>query len=341
MSIVDVAVYRDGARLPGTPSLAEAHAETRAGGGFTWVGLFRPDHAEVAELSEIFGLHPLAAEDVMQGHQRPKLERYDDHQFMVVRPARYLDEPELVEFGELHVFLGADFVITVRRAENPELGEVRARMEAEPELLRLGPAAALYAILDRVVDDYEPVMSGLENDIGEIEDALFNGETASRDLAKRIYLLSREVIEFQRATVPLLEVAQARHRAEEIGANDPELRRYLRDVIDHLIPVVERLDGFRQLLRDALTVHLGIVNQERNDQMAEMTERSVRQSEDMKKISSWAAIIFAPTLISGIYGMNFIAMPELDWPVGYPLALLAMFSFAGVLYTIFKRKNWL
>lgn len=336
-----MAVYRDGIRLPGTPTLALARETATESGGFTWVGLLRPDAAQLAELAETFGLHPLALEDVAQGHQRPKLERYDDVTFMVLRPARYLDEPELVEFGELHLFVGPDFVITIRHAENPELGAVRRRMEAEPELLRLGASAALYAILDRVVDDYEPVVAGLENDIGEIEDVLFNGDGVSRDLAKRIYLLSREVIEFLRATRPLLDAAQERHRAAEDLGLDTELRRYLRDVIDHLIRIVERLEGFRQLLRDTLTVHMGLINQERNDQMASMTEMSIKQSDDMKKISSWAAIIFAPTLISGIYGMNFEVMPELAWPLGYPLALVAMLGFAGVLYAIFKKKDWL
>lgn len=341
MSIVDIAVYQDGRRLPGSPSVAEARAVSAATGGFTWIGLLRPDSAELSELASVFGLHPLAVEDVKQGHQRPKIERYDETLFLVLRPARYLDEPELVEFGELHVFLGPDFVITVRRAENPDLRQVRARMEADPGLLRLGPAAALYAILDRVVDAYEPVIAGLENDIGEIEDELFDGNGVGMDTAKRIYLLSREVIEFQRATTPLLEVVRERARTPEAQAADPELRRHLRDVVDHLIPVVERLDGFRESLRDALSVHLSLVNQQRNDQMAELTERSVQQSEDMKKISSWAAIIFAPTLISGIYGMNFTFMPELEWPAGYALALGAMAAFAVSLYAVFKRKNWL
>lgn len=341
MPIVDVAVYRDGKRLPGEPSLHEARGLAAESGGFAWVGLFRPDEDELRELATIYGLHPLAVEDVLQGQQRPKLERYTDSVFMVLRPARYLDEPELVEFGELHLFVGDDFVITIRLAQNPELGEVRTRMEAEPELLRLGPAAALYAILDRVVDDYEPVVRGLENDIGEIEDELFDGAGVSPELAKRIYLLSREVIEFQRATRPLLVAAQERHRLAEREQVDPELRRYLRDVIDHLILVIERVDNFRQLLRDLLNVHMGLVSQERNDQMTEMTETSIRQSDQMKKISSWAAIIFAPTLISGIYGMNFEVMPELAWPLGYPLALVAMAGFAAALFAIFKKKDWL
>ncbi|MBL3700663.1 magnesium and cobalt transport protein CorA [Leucobacter luti] len=341
MSLVDVAVYHEGKRLPGNPSPHEARRIAAEIGGFAWVGLLRPGADELRELATAYELHPLAIEDVLLGKQRPKLEQYSDTVFMVLRPARYLDEPELVEFGELHLFVGDNFVITVRLAENPELSEVRTRIEAEPELLRLGPAAALYAILDRVVDDYEPVVLGLENDIAEIEDELFNGAGVSPELAKRIYLLSSEVIDFQRATRPLLEATQARHRAAEREAVDPELRRYLRDVIDHLIVVTERADGFRQLLRDLLNVHMGLVSQDRNDRMTEMTEISVRQSDQMKKISSWAAIIFAPTLISGIYGMNFRLMPELDWAAGYPLALLAMAGFAGALYAVFKKKDWL
>lgn len=356
MAIVDVGVYREGRRLEGVESIPEAHAHASLlPGAFAWVGLLRPTPDELALVAETFGLHALAVEDVATGKQRPKAEFYGDVLFLVLRPARYLDAVEEVEFGELHMFVGENFVLTIRLAENPSLGEVRRRMEDEPELLSLGPGAAAYAILDRVVDDYEPVVQGLQKDIDEIEDELFNGSGTSVALARRIYELSGEVIAFQRATAPLLGLVRDLRAREErrsagiplspapasVAAWDVELRRHLRDVEDHLIRIVEFADGFRYMLRDALSVHLGLVGREQNEQMALMTEASVRQSDQAKKISSWAAIIFAPSLVTGIYGMNFDLMPELHWAFGYPAAIGLMLAFAGSLYVIFKKKDWL
>ncbi|MBP1326620.1 magnesium transporter [Leucobacter exalbidus] len=341
MSLVDIAVYLDGVRVPGAGTLPEAAAQARELGGFVWLGLLNPSDAEVQQLGEVFGLHPLALEDVSQGHQRPKLERYDDSTFLVLRPARYLPDTELVEFGELHVFIGPNFIVSIRLAEHPKLSGMRQDLEQQPEVLRLGPPAVLHALLDRVVDDYEPVVRGIEKAVDEIEDELFDGSGSRRQLARRIYLLSREVITFQRAARPLLEAIKDPHQVEAAGLTQVELRRYLRDVVDHLIPICDRIDNYRQLLQNALTVHLSLATQAREEEMAQMTQTSIEQSEAMKKISSWAAIIFAPTLISGIYGMNFATMPELDWGIGYPLAMLAMGGFAVTLYVIFKRKNWL
>jgi magnesium transporter len=310
----------------------------KAKAGLAWIGLYRPTDEEVRTVADEFSLHHLAIEDTLKGHQRAKLERYGDVLFLVLRPARYLDAEERVEFGELHIFLGPDFVVTIRHAESPNLARVRHRMEESPGLLGLGTEAVLYAILDQVVDEYGPVVAGLQNDIDEIEDQLFDGDPS---VSRRIYALSREVIEFQRATQPLTGMFQSLQQNFEKYDVDVELHRSLRDVLDHTIRIVERGDAFRQLLQDALTVHSTLVAQRQNDEMKRLTETSLSQSEEVKKISSWAAILFAPTLVGTIYGMNFDYMPELYWPLGYPFALALMVAGGFVLYRVFKKKDWL
>jgi magnesium transporter len=338
MTVIDNAIYRDGTRVATPTSLDETFEQRAEHGGFAWIGLYRPSDAELDALAAEFGLHQLAVEDTRKGHQRAKLERYGDTLFVVLRPARYLDAEEEVEFGELHVFIGPDFAITIRHAESPNLARVRHRLEAAPELLAKGPEAVLYAVLDEVVDEYAPVDSGLENDIDEIEEQLFSGDPV---VTRRIYDLASEVMEFQRATRPLVGMFDALERGFEKYAIDLELQRYLRDVKDHVIRIVERGDTFRQLLQNALQVHSTLVAQRQNEEMQQLTQTSLTQSEEVKKISSWAAIIFAPTLVAGIYGMNFSHMPELDKPWGYPFAVALMLAFAGVLYGLFKRKGWL
>jgi magnesium transporter len=285
-----------------------------------------------------FNLHPLAVEDAIAAHQRAKLERYGTTLFTVLRPARYLDDVERVEFGELHVFTGRDFVVTIRHAEAPDLGRVRDRLERSPDLLRLGPEAVLYAILDQVVDEYAPVVGGLENDIDEIEDQLFRGD---REVSRRIYELSREVIEFQRATQPLLGMLASLEAGFEKYQVDLELQRSLRDVQDHAIRIVERASSFRVLLQNALTVHTTLVGQQQNEEMRSLTEASLAQNEEVKRISAWAAILFAPTLVGTIYGMNFDHMPELHWLFGYPLAIGLMLVTSITLYVVFRRRGWL
>jgi magnesium transporter len=303
-----------------------------------WIGLYRPDENELASLASEFDLHELVLEDAIVAHQRPKLERYDDTLFVVLRAARYVDETEEVEFGEIHVLTGADFVVSVRHAEEPALGAVRRRLESNPDLLRLGPEAVLYAILDRVVDGYAPVVAGLRNDIDEIEYEIFSGEP---QVSRRIYELSREVVDFQRATHPLLPMLSALRAGFAKYSIDEELQRYLRDVEDHLSQVIEHVDGFRQLLGDMLTLNATLVAQQQNEEMRALTQASNAQNEEVKKISAWAAILFAPTLIGTIYGMNFEHMPELDWRLGYPIALLLMAVTCVSLYGIFKHRGWL
>lgn len=338
MAIVDNGIYVDGARTANPGSIDETFELMRERGGMGWIGLYRPDADELQTVAAEFRLHELAVEDALRGHQRPKLEHYEDHLFVVLRPARYLDAEEEVEFGEVHVFVGRDFVVTVRHAEEPDLAHVRSRLEADPELLAHGPEAVLYAILDEVVDRYAPVLAGLENDIDEIENQLFVDDV---DATQRIYALSREVLEFQRAAQPLTDMVGGLLREGAERGADAELQRRLRDVHDHAIRVADRAATFRAVLENALTVESTIVARRQNEAMRRMTEESISQGDQMKRISAWAAILFAPTLIGSIYGMNFHGMPELNWPYGYPLSIAAMAALGGGLYLAFKRKGWL
>lgn len=360
MSVIDNAVYIGGHRKADPESLdqalgalrdcqhdsaqrADSNAAANGEGGvdrcFCWIGMLRPSEAELHEVAGEFGLHALAVEDTVNAHQRPKMERYGETQFVVLRPARYVDPVEVVELGEVHLFIGPDFVITVRHAEEPDLAVVRQRLEDDPDLLAHGPYAVLYAVLDKVVDDYGPVLDGLQDDIDEIEVQVFDGDPA---VSRRIYQLTREVIAFQRAVEPLQEMfGELRGRFGKGGdATDLELRRLMRDVVDHTTRVLERTEGFRQLLTNILTVNSTLVAQRQNDKMTELTEAGIAQSEQMKRVSSWAAILFAPTLVAGIYGMNF-KMPELDWMLGYPFAVTLMVLLAVGLYLGFKRQGWL
>ncbi len=338
MVLVDNAVYMDGRRTAQPGTLGETFAELGARGGMAWIGLYRPGEDELFQLADEFHLHPLAVEDTTKAHQRAKLERYGDTIFTVLRPARYVDSTEKVEFGELHVFAGRGFVVTVRHAESPNLAAVRRRLEARPEFLRLGPPAVLYAIFDEVVDEFAPVVAGLENDIDEIEDQLFSGDPS---VSRRIYELSREVIEFQRATHPLVGMVEDLERGLDGEELDVELRHALRDVRDHALRVVERADAFRLLLQNALSVNATLVTQQQNEEMRRLSAAGYEQNEQVKRISSWAAILFAPTLVGTVYGMNFDHMPELHWTFGYPMALLLMLAMGVGLYVVFKKHRWL
>ena len=338
MALIDNAVYVDGHRTADPADLTATRETMRDRDGMAWIGLYRPTAEEIRAIAAEFSLHPLAVEDALKGHQRAKLERYGDTLFVVLRPARYRDDEEQVEFGELHLFVGPDFVVTIRHAEAPDLASVRRRLEASPQLLAMGPEAVLYAVLDEVVDKYAPVVAGLENDIDEIEDELFSGaDSASR----RIYELAREVIGFQRATQPLVAMLEALLRGSDKYRVDLELQRYLRDVHDHALRIADRTGAFRSILENALTVDATLAAQRQNDEMRRMTEFNLAQNEEIKKISSWAAILFAPTLVGTVYGMNFEHMPELDWTYGYPLSLALMVGLGFALWGVFKRKRWL
>ncbi|MGO4535790.1 magnesium/cobalt transporter CorA [Leifsonia sp. 2MCAF36] len=321
--IVDNAVYVDGHRTE-PPSLEETSETVRDRGGFAWIGLYRPTADELQAVAQEFDLPSLAVEDALSGHQRSKIEKYGSMLFVVLRPADYVDETEKVEFGEVHLFLGDDFVITVRHFESPDLSGVRRRLEGDAALLAHGPIAALYGILDEIVDEYAPVIAGLEDDIDEIEDQLFSGD---RGVSRRIFELSTEVMHFQRAVDPLRGVLTSLRQGLLAHEEDEALRDAFRDIEDHVIRITERADGFRQILQNALTVHTTLVGQQQND--------------EVKKISGWAAILFTPTLVGTIYGMNFRIMPELHWAWGYPFALLLMLAMGVGLYFVFKRKGWI
>ena len=326
--IVDRAIYRDGVRAAEPRDLTAMRQVCRDGGGIAWIGLYQPTSEEFDDIADVFDLHALAVEDAIGAHQRPKLERYGEILFCVLRPARYIEESESVEFGEIHVFAGPNFVITVRHSQATELAHVRKGLEARPDLLKGGPFVILHAIMDRVVDDYAPVVAGLQNDIDEIEDDVFDGSPSA---SRRIYELSREVIEFQRATKPLGPMLE--RLLGDPKVNEEEAK-YLRDVHDHALRVQEQVTSFRQLLQNILSVNLTL-------ETKALTEVSNAQNEEVKKISAWAAILFAPSIVGTIYGMNFDNMPELNWQYGYVFALGLMLTAGVALYAMFKRLKWI
>jgi magnesium transporter len=322
--IVDCAIYEGGKRRDGQVDLEHAYGERHEPGKFVWIGLYEPTEEEFDSLRREFKLHPLAVEDAIHAHQRPKLEVYEGMLFVVLKTARYVDPTEVIELGELLVFLGDDFVITVRHGEASSLAPVREQLERDPKHLQRGPGAVLHAILDRVVDDYQPAIEGLETDIDEVEEELFSD--ARTNPVERIYRLQREVLGFRKATAPLVEPV-ARLAEGKYGHIHPEIHDYFRDVNDHLIRARDQLDAMRDLLAGSLQANLAQVG--------------VRQNEDMRRISAWVAIIAVPTAIAGIYGMNFQDMPELKWGVGYPGALMLMLVICAILYYRFKRAGWL
>jgi magnesium transporter len=323
--IVDCAHYRDGRRQhEGKMEPRDAAAICRHEEGFVWLGMVDPAPEELASVQDIFGLHELAVEDAQSFHLRPKVEQYEGEiTFVVLRTARYDDEREEVEFGEISLFVGPGFVITVRQGGASDLHPARLRLEARPELLREGPASVLWAISDQVVDDYAPVVEGLERDIEEVEQLVFAGSHAP---TRRIYLLRREVSDFYRAVHPLLGPAAAITKGGVLPISDG-LRTYFRDVDDHLKLVNEEVLAQRDLLSTILQANMAVL--------------SVEQNDVVRKISGWAAIITVPTFIASFYGMNFTSMPELHRGWGYP-AVVALMVLAGVvLYVSFKRARWL
>jgi magnesium transporter len=322
--IVDCAIYEDGVRRDGRVDLAHAYDERRQPGKFVWIGLYEPTEEEFDSLRREFGLHPLAVEDAIHAHQRPKLELYEEMVFLVLKTARYVDPTEVIELGEVLVFLGEDFLITVRHGEASSLTPVREALDANPGRLKHGTGSVLHAILDRIVDDYQPAIEGLETDIDEVEEQLFSGERVNP--AERIYRLQREVLSFRKATAPLIEPIDKLARGHYMQIH-PEIRDYFRDVNDHLMRARDQLDAMHDLLSSSLQANLAQV--------------SVRQNEDVRRISAWVAIIAVPTAIAGIYGMNFEDMPELRWNLGYPAALLLMLVICALLYRYFRRVGWL
>ena len=323
--IVDCAHYAEGQRQHEGPiEIDEAARRCGNGAGsFAWVGLKEPSAEELKRVGEAFGLHDLALEDAMNAHQRPKLEDYGDSLFIVLRTARYDDDKEEVEFGEIHLFVGSDYVVAVRHGEASELAPARKRLEEHDGLLGAGPGSVVWAIVDKVVDDYLPVVAGIDNDIEEVEEEIFGQRS---DSTQRIYFLKREVIEFHRAVRPLLAPLESLQYGGQPGVTD-ELRRYFRDVHDHARRIDEQVSGQRELLTSILEANLALLG--------------VQQNEVVRAISAWAAIIAVPTFLASIWGMNFEHMPELSQTWAYPAVLALMMVAVVSLYRFFKRINWL
>jgi magnesium transporter len=325
--IVDSAHYKDGVRQHEDALTPERAAELRAGAGsgeFVWIGLREPEPGDLEQLQKLFGLHELAVEDAMQAHQRPKIEDYDQDSFIVLKTAHYHEDREEVHFGEIAMFAGPGYVITVRHGPGSELATARHRLEARPDLLKLGAASAVWAVLDKVVDDYIPVADAIEDDVEEVEKDVFDDDIPAP--TARIYNLKREVIEFHRAVWPLLAPL---NMLEEGGFEriPTELVSYFRDVADHARRVDEQVSSQRELLTSVLQANLALV--------------SVNQNEVVKRISAIAGVIAVPTFIASVYGMNFDNMPELHWHLGYAYALALMAVCVVLLATFFRRIDWL
>jgi magnesium transporter len=325
--IVDSALYRAGVRVPVDSARENLKALRDAVTGdddFVWVGLHEPSADELEEVSALFELHPLAVEDALHAHQRPKLERYDDGLFLVLKTPWYVDALDAVETGEINMFVGRSFVVSVRHGEGTELHSARLDLEEKTHVLGHGPSAVVYAICDRVVDGYEAVAASLEEDVDEVEASVF-APTRSDD-SPRIYILKRELAEMRRAVNPLKEPMK-RFAAGGVPGISHEAAPFFRDVADHLVRVSEAIDSLDNLLSTAFDAALARI--------------SVQQNEDMRKISAWVAIAAVGTLVAGVYGMNFERMPELTWRYGYPFALGLMALSAVGLYKLFRKSGWL
>jgi magnesium transporter len=325
--IVDSAVYRQGKRivddLP-AGELGRVRKLATEPGDFVWVGLHEPTERELATVEDEFGLHPLAVEDAFTAHQRPKLERYEHTLFLTLKSLWYVDENDAVETGEIHIFAGDDFIVTVRHGSGSELHSARRDLEAKSTVLTHGPSAVVYAVCDRVVDGYLAVIGSLEEDVDEVETSVFSNRRTND--SARIYTLKREIAEARRAVMPLREPMR-RFATGAVPGIDEASAPFFRDVLDHLNRVAETVDGLDQLLSTAFDAHLAQIQ--------------VTQNEDMRKISAGVGLVAAPTLIAGVYGMNFAHMPELAWQYGYAFAMLLMLGTVAGLWIFFKRSGWL
>lgn len=321
--LVDCGIYRDGVRIEGRGDVPGSHQRAAAEEGFAWIGLHEPSPEEFAAVTAEFALHELLVEDALKAHQRAKIEQYGDVYFVVLKTAGYRNPDEIV-IGEIQFIIGPSFLITIRHGAASPLTDLRARLERDHRLLQLGPPAVLYAVADRVVDDYVLVIEELEIDVDEAEADVFSD--ARLNPAERIFGLKRQVLELLRNVMPMSDVVADLERADALLV-DASLDHYFRDVHDHLQRVLGRLELVRDLLTDALNANLAQV--------------SVRQNNDMRTISAWAALIAAPTLLAGVWGMNFTHMPELDWTAGYPVAIGSMLLAVLLLWRHFKRSGWL
>ncbi len=325
--IVDCALYSKGSRVPldDDSDIAAAYKSANENkDDFVWVGLLEPTEDELSKVADTFDLHPLAVEDAVRAHQRPKLERYRETIFMVLKTIWYVDTEDAVETGEIAVFVGSNYVVTVRHGEGADLGVTRRELEQHTEVLGHGPYAVLYSVCDRVVDTYEAVAADLETDVDEVELSVFSDDRS--DDSQRIYTLKREVAEFRRAVAPLREPL-TRFAQCQVSGMPQAAGAFFRDVNDHALRVYEQIENIDSLLSSAHDAH--------------MAQISVQQNDDMRKISAWVAIAAVPTMIAGIYGMNFEHMPELGWTYGYPIVVAVMLVICVGLFRLFKKSRWL
>jgi magnesium transporter len=323
--IVDCALYHHGVREVAPTNYAEALATARSqDNAFVWIGVHDPTEDELAKVAEEFKLHALAVEDALKAHQRPKVEEYADSLFVVLKTVRYDETEQQIDLGDVMLFVGDSFIVTVRHGQARALHDIRRRLESQPELLDCGPSAVLYAVCDRVVDDYTDIAVEIEDDIAEVEEQVFSPERGS--LAPRIYNLKREVIEFRHAVVPLVEPMTKLAKGQVPHIHE-KMRPFFRDVADHAMRVADQIASYDDRLSSVLNANLAQIG--------------VQQNEDMRRISAWVAIAAVPTMIAGIYGMNFDHMPELHWTYGYPAVLLVMASICTGLFRAFKRSGWL
>jgi magnesium transporter len=325
--IVDSALYRKGVRveLPCDPrDLREVRAQAGGDGDFAWVGLHEPSEEELDDVAEVFGLHPLAVEDALKAHQRPKLERYDESLFLILKTLWYVDEEDAVETGEIHIFVGADFIVTVRHGSGSELHSARRFLESDESVLTHGPSAVVYAVCDRVVDGYLEVVMALEVDVDEVEASVFSPERTND--SARIYTLKREIAEVRRAVMPLRDPMR-RFASGQVPGISHDAVPFFRDVADHLDRAAEIVDNLDALLSTAFEAHVAGIQ--------------VRQNEDMRKISAGVGLVAVPTLVAGVYGMNFEHMPELGWQYGYAYSIALMVLISTGLWVFFKKSGWL
>jgi magnesium transporter len=320
--IVNCSVYREGTKMSDI-DLKDISSELTQPGHFVWIGLHDPDHEMLLTVQRQFGLHDLAIEDALHAHQRPKLEAYGSTLFIVLRTALMKDHR--LEMGETHFFVGANFLITVRHGSSKTYTEVRSRCESSPNLLKKGPGFALYAVMDAIVDQYFPLIDELEEELANLEEKIFH-EELRRETTESVYHLKRELMVAKQAVSPLIDICNRLTRFD-LQMIDEETRPYFRDVYDHAIRINEMIDNQRELISTAMETNFSLI--------------SISQSEVSKRFAGWAALIGVPTMVVGIYGMNFRFMPELEFRYAYPLIMAITFGFCGFLYYRFKRSGWL
>jgi len=322
--VVACVAYADGHRVcdVAIPDISEALKQP---GVFVWVGLHDPAPELLQQIQHEFGLHELAVEDARAAHQRPKLEQYGDSVFVVLRPALLTPDEQRVELGETHLFVGPRYVVSIRHGNTPSYTAVRTRCESTPKHLIKGPGYILYAIMDFIVDQYFPVLDALGDQLERLEDEIFSNEF-DRNTVQQIYDLKRNLVDVKRVVSPLVDVCNRLVRFD-MPLIPEDTRPYFRDVYDHAIRINEQVDTLRELLTSALEAHLSLT--------------AVNQNDAMKKLAGWAAIIGVPTMVAGVYGMNFKFMPELEWRYGYPVVVAGMAAVCVYLYYRFKRSGWL